>query len=321
MHSQNFQTISPPPQQLAPIQPENDFVETSDPFASGSLSAENYFSDPQLDCWSDEVLNSTTIERFRKSWYQKTTLWGGWIDSGGMQDIGTGYFGASITLAAGNEDNLLIGIPTYKVDYLNGPSTIDVPSRLHSIDFPLFFRKKWNSTWGTMIGIFPSVSSDFQTSATSGFRFGGFAAMTWEVLPEQLTLFGGVVYLDRNDVDLIPAAGLTWTPTSDIRFDLMFPKPKIAKRIGHHPFVSEDWIYLAATTGGGTYDVVRANLMRDELTLRDIRLSVGVERMRQGGAGMYAELIWVFGRKLEYLNPPTVLRFDDQIGIEAGFSF
>jgi hypothetical protein len=55
--------------------------------------------------------------------------------------------------------------------------------------------------------------------------------------------------------------------------------------------------------------------------LRDYRLSIGWERIRDGGGGIFAEAGYVFGRELEYENSPKVESFSDAAMIRAGFTF
>ncbi len=329
--AQNANPPSPPASRLPPLTENNFFEGTSDEFTTGPNTKPlgNYFapsdsqfsSKPQHQQWNEDILQSTTISRYKNSFYQKTTVFGGWIAKDGDSGLGVSYFRSSIALTVGSPENLLIVSPGFAVDFLEGPSGLDVPGNLYSLTLNLIWRRKLSNRWGTLVGVLPGAYSDFENSVDDGFRLGGFVAVSWDVFPEQLTLFGGVVYLDRNDFGLLPAAGLIWTPTSDLRVDLMFPRPKISKRIAHVPFVSEDWLYVASSLGGGSFEVVRASGMQDELTLRDFRLTLGLERIRDGGTGWYAEIGWIFARRLDYRSSMREINFGDSVGIEAGFSF
>ena len=54
-----------------------------------------------------------------------------------------------------------------------------------------------------MLAVSPAYSSDFQSS-DNALRIRGRAFATWQWVPEELTLLFGVVYLDRNDLPLLP---------------------------------------------------------------------------------------------------------------------
>jgi hypothetical protein len=73
--------------------------------------------------------------------------------------------------------------------------------------------------------------------------------------------------------------------------------------------------------GGRTWAVERLPGISDQLTLRDYRLSIGWERIRDGGSGVFAEVGYVFGRELEYENTSQVESFGDAAMIHAGITY
>ena len=72
------------------------------------------------------------------------------------------------------------------------------------VDF--MWRKQFNDRWGSMIAVRPAVASDFQTSQDA-IRITGRALATWQWVPERLSLLLGAVYLDRNDLAVLPGVG------------------------------------------------------------------------------------------------------------------
>ena len=172
------------------------------------------------------------VRRYRKGFFQRFRFSGSWIDRAGDDGLGISNLDTSLTVAVplGSFENLLLVTPGFEVDYLDGPTQVDVPPRLYDVGVDLMWRKQFNDRWGSMVAVRPAVASDFQTSQDA-LRITGRALATWQWVPERLSLLFGVVYLDRNDLPVLPGVGLIWTPSPDWRLDLIFPRPKLARRL------------------------------------------------------------------------------------------
>ena len=227
------------------------------------------------------------VRRYRQGFLQRFQFSGGWIDRAGKDGLGISSLDTSLTVAIplGSVENLLLITPAFGVDYLDGPANVDMPPRLYNTGLDVMWRKQFNDRWGTMLAVRPGVASDLQTSQDA-IRITGRALATWQWVPDRLSLLFGVVYLDRNDISMLPAAGLIWTPNPDWRMDLIFPRPKLARRLTFLPRQREDWAYLGGSIGGRTWAVERQSGLADQLTLRDYRLYLGWERIVDGGGGI-----------------------------------
>jgi hypothetical protein len=122
---------------------------------------------------------------------------------------------------------------------------------------------------------------------------------------------------------VLPAAGLIWTPSDDVRWELVMPVPRIARRIRtiKAPCATEDWIYLKGEFGGGVWSIVRNHGVQDRVTVRDYRVLLGIERTAVGGLGRYLEAGYVFGRALEFDSDTPDFRPDDTLIVRCGVSY
>jgi hypothetical protein len=262
------------------------------------------------------------IRRYKKGFFQRLAFAAEWIDPGRDSGLGATNLRAATTVAfpLGSLENLLLVTPSFEVDLIDAADAVDIPDRLYNAGIDFMWRKQFNDRWGTMLAVSPGYSSDFQ-STENAFRIPGRALATWQWQPERVTLLLGVVYLDRNDLPLLPGVGMIWTPTPDWRLDLLFPRPKLAYRYQFVPGSYEQWIYLRGQLGGRTWSVERADGRADELTLRDYRLTLGWERIVDGGGGLLAEIGLSFGRELEYEIMPWEQSFDDVAFLRCGVAF
>jgi hypothetical protein len=119
-------------------------------------------------------------------------------------------------------------------------------------------------------------------------------------IPERLQVLFGILYLNRQDVRLLPAGGVIWNPSEDRQYEMVFPRPKLAHRITCQP-TFEEWLYLAAEFGGNSFAIDRGGTP-DILTLKDYRIYIGVERKMDGGAGCRIEIGYVFSRRGEFAS-------------------
>ena len=206
------------------------------------------------------------------------------------------------------------GITTaFNMHLLSGPSVVPLPPRLY--DFSLGYQKRgriqdfMSYDLASSIGVF----SDFEDSARDGVRFPGHAVGMLHFKPELDVVFG-VDYLSRDDIKMLPVAGISWRPQTmpDLRFDLIFPRPRIDYSIDN-----QSKFYLAGRLGGGTWDIEFPNNDNDVMTYRDLQLLLGFERRKSDGNLSSLEIGYVFDRRLEFrtLTQPTefdnafVLRF------------
>ena len=111
----------------------------------------------------------------------------------------------------------------------------------------------------------------------------------------------GVEYLDRQKTKLLPAFGVFITPTPDFRFDLYFPRPRLAQKIRLNNG-GEMWMYLGSEYGGGSWAVERSDVqganLKDQVDVNDIRTFIGVEFTRATGRTSFFEFGYVSNRNI-----------------------
>ncbi|MEM6469144.1 MAG: hypothetical protein AAF802_06205 [Planctomycetota bacterium] len=221
-------------------------------------------------------------------------------------------------------DNLLAVSPSFRIDHLNGPNTsdLDVPETLYNVGVTFFNRRQWTSKLSTLILVTPSVRSDFTTSENA-YRTFGLGLLNWQ-WREDFAWTIGAVFLDRADFGVLPAIGATWTPKPWWRVELTMPRPRVARRLWKQGAEAECWSYVGFGIGGNTWSVTReiGNVESiDELSLRSIDLQFGVETIRAGNRGWFAEGGYAFARQLEYESDEFQQDLSDALFIRAGIQF
>ena len=262
----------------------------------------------------------------RSGMFQKLLVTGTWLAPGGGDNIGMSELElrSILALPIPSRDYPLIITPGFGVHYIDGPVSSDLPPRVYDAYTQLRWMRRLGSCWGIDLAVTPGVFSDFRQSADEGFRVTGYGAAQWTRSGTQKFVLG-VAYIDRQTSDFLPICGMIWTPSDDVQFDLVFPHPRIGRRIYlTGTFLDddvEDWIYMAAELGGGTWAVRRDAGFDDQVDYSDYRIFFGVERKQIGRLDSRLEIGYVFGRKLRYESSTPRLKPDGTVMIRGGLTY
>jgi hypothetical protein len=246
----------------------------------------------------------TRLSSHRNGFFQKLSLTATWLPNGNdPQDFGFTEIDAFASFALPFPISAwpLVITPGYNMHMLGGPQNTDLPARLYDTYFDFMWLPTFVNRYTLLLAVTPGYYSDFQVRDADAFRVTGKGLVIFDAIPDRLQLVGGVIYLGRDNLKLLPVGGAIWTPIDFLRFELIFPKPKLAAcfnaGLGY-----QDWLYTTAEYGGNTYSVERTTGAHDKVTLQDFRVLLGVERKLDGGTGYSLEAGYVFGRRVTYLS-------------------
>jgi hypothetical protein len=166
------------------------------------------------------------------------------------------------------------------------------------------------------------IYTDFVFVSSRSIRFPARGLGLYALNP-QTTLVAGVVYLDRLSVRLLPAGGVIWTPDADTRYEIYFPRPKLAHRITTVRN-SNLWWFVAGEYGGNTWTIHRTQMggFGDVVDYNDLRLSMGLEAIGFTQRRANIEVGYVFNRRLEYRSGFTPTTYPHgTVEVRAGLAF
>jgi hypothetical protein len=220
--------------------------------------------------------------------------------------------------------------PGFALNMFNGPDGLtpafpDLPGQTYDAFLDVGWNPQVNNWLSAELGVRPSVSTDFDHFASDSFRLMGRGIGVVRITPA-LAAKAGIVYIDRNDIKLLPVAGVVWDPSPDAHYEIVFPRPKLARRwiaLANHQL----WYYVAGEYGGGSWTVVRnpgPMEFVDSVDYNDIRVLLGLEWLPETQAGLrgFVEVGYVFERELFYVNrTPNVLELDDTFMFRGGIAF
>ncbi len=201
----------------------------------------------------------------------------------------------------------------------DGPGSADMPAQTYDAYLDVGWKPVFSPCFSMDVGARVGVYSDFDYVTTDSIRIMGRGLGIFTCNP-RWKLVGGAVYIDRIPIKLLPAGGAIWTPNADIKFDIIFPTPKLAMRcrtIG----TNELWFYARGDYGGGAWTITRADGMGDQVGYNDMRVLLGMDIESMYGWKGFVEAGYVFNRELVYVSDTPTYKPNDTVMVSAGFSF
>ncbi len=228
-----------------------------------------------------------------------------------------------------NHAPLLI-TPGFGLQLWDGPQTsstllADLPPNTYDVFIDTAWNPKFTPLFGAELGIRVGIYTNWDVLVWESWRLMGRAIGTLQMTPT-MQAKAGLVYLDRTQVKLLPALGMTWTPNADSRYDISFPSPRAAKRFGatgRHDW----WGYISGEYGGGAWTFRRSTSLYNMITgfdYNDIRIALGTEWVPKGPTGLAGnfEVGYVFYRQLFYVEgPPQIQDLPDTIMFRLGLAY
>jgi len=169
------------------------------------------------------------------------------------------------------------------------------------------------------LGVTPGLYADFKDAPSAGFLLRGRALGIVAFSPE-LQVVAGLLWVNRNQVKLLPAGGVLWQPSPDTKLDLVFPQPKIAQRLGGTAR-AQWWGYLAGEFGGGRWATTDSSGQTDWIDYTDTRALVGLECVFLDGLKGHIEAGYAFGRKVTFSSGAAEFEPDSALLLRAGLRY
>ncbi|QDU55565.1 hypothetical protein [Aeoliella mucimassa] len=271
-----------------------------------------------------------SLVKFQK-FLQRIGLEHTWIaGNGGDQDFELNRTEIAATFGIPVMHNIetpLLLTPGFAINMLEGPigdplgvpRGPDLPGQMYDAYVDLSWYPRPSEWFAAELGVRTGVWTDFDTMNSDSVRILGRGLGVISVTP-QMDILIGVVYLDRMSVKILPAGGVHWRPNQDWDLYLVFPNPKLRRRL-QSTGNTDWWWYVAGEYGGGSWTVDRVGLP-DRIDYNDIRFSLGLEWETPKMARGHMEVGYVFDREILFASgDPAKFTPNDSVMLRAGFDF
>jgi hypothetical protein len=271
---------------------------------------------------SPESVSEQPVPRFKKQALQRVSASGGWLGATQGGDLSQSFSEARVTLGIplGSLENILAVTPSARVDWINAAPELELPTELFDFGVEFFHLRPLNSRWKLLAMVRPSLRSDLVID-DAPIRVFGLGLLMWDAVPDRVSIALGAVYLGRPDIPVLPAVGLTWTPDPSRRLELQFPRSRLLRRFAKDGASSELWGHVSIGIGGNTWVIASRSGSPEEIALRDLRLTTGIEKVVAGGGGWFLETGLALDRRLENLTSNSNFSLSNGIFFSAGWAY
>lgn len=250
------------------------------------------------------------------------------IPGSGASELGINDLEIATTANIGNflgsQQPLRIS-PGFIFHWWNGPDTtlnpgFDLPAGAYSAYLQFDHLTNPANPAGLETNLAIGYYGDFQNTSSYALRVTGRALGWFRINPYTIGKLG-VEYFNRVDTKLLPAFGVYMSPNTDIKFDLFFPRSKLAHR-AYNFSNSEAWVYIGAEYGGGSWAIQRIGGMNDQADINDVRAFIGVDWLGPRLVSGFFEFGYVFSRQIVYRSTTAdPLDLKDSIMLRCGLAF
>lgn len=261
----------------------------------------------------------------REGFFQRARFTAGWIPQ--LDEDGLGWTDLRSEISVGlpfftRETPILI-TPSYELHFLDRPTGVDLPPRLHDlvIDFNHFRRVADN--WIANIAVAPGYyADDHSFDSSDALRINGRALAIYDPTPEWKGILG-FTYVHGGWAKVVPVAGVVYEPNDDVKYELVFPRPRVAWRLPNSPVPGRDewWFYLLGEFANAIWAIEQDDGTPDMFAYRDWRLMLGLEHKIIGGLSSRCELGYVFNREYKLASDGGEIELDDSLLVRVGLMY
>ncbi|MEZ6056302.1 MAG: hypothetical protein R3C01_06315 [Planctomycetaceae bacterium] len=213
--------------------------------------------------------------------------------------------------------------PQYNLRLFEGPGVVapppDIPGSAHRFGLGMKLATQSVNGWTFEGGFNPAIATDFSGGLSrDSWQFDGHLVGYWQASRQWMWALGAT-YWDRVDGIVLPYAGAVWTPNDYLEVRAIFPKPRISIFLGT-PNAIATWAYLQGEYHVESYQIGVLNSANQKVQFEDWRVSAGF----YGEAGWYtgfAEVGWVFDRKVKYSGASPGFTINDGLFVRTGLRF
>lgn len=243
---------------------------------------------------------------FRYGWTRKLDV--GFLPEESTNSAGGGSTGGFEVLEVNTEFRYTAPLPTqwvmsfapqFNLRTWDGPTTPDLPGEVYRFGADLQLTSPTVGPFTAEFAFNPSLNTDFdQSPGSDAWNWDGHGALLVRASPQVLAVLGAM-YWDRVDDQVLPYAGIVYTPNDYLEIRALFPRSDVSLFLGT-PWGIPQWLYVAGEYHVEAYEIGNlATSTSRKIQLQDWRVMAGI-RSDACGVQSFLEGGWVFDRSVKF---------------------
>lgn len=256
----------------------------------------------------------------RPGFFSARRLGASWLAPGGETGFGMTDVECSLSWPTlrNDMDTTLLFTPGFGFHAWLAPRYLDLPAQVFDVYLDIILQQPLSERWSASLGVTPGLYGDFRSFHGEVFQVTGWGLASFVVGPK-LSLLGGVAVVRQLESHVLPVGGVVWSPREDWRFELLFPRPRVAHRLVFSSSRSA-WGYVAGQFGGGSWSITLDDAASTLVTYSDLRVMLGCEWAGSDSLSGVVEAGYVFSRNLSAFGL-TQLVPEDSVLLHGGVTF
>lgn len=189
--------------------------------------------------------------------------------------------------------------PSVGVHETYGTAERRLEERLYDFQVEVAWMHQLDERWRMRTEVAAGLFSDFEIEEKlHALRLTGMSLFTFEASCD-IQLVMGAAFLNLENQEFFPVAGIVWQPNDRLQFEIVFPEWKLAGFVMEQR-EGELWSYIGGGFYGRTWRVERPGGAEDLATYSNWQVHLGWEKRHISGITYFVEIGYVFDRRLRY---------------------
>ncbi len=210
--------------------------------------------------------------------------------------------------------------PFFSYREWSGPDNPSLPPNVFRFSFPIAFDTRVEGNGGLGFSVTPQFASDMRANMNSDAWMFDIDLVSHRKITDEVHLVLGAFYWDRVEAIVLPHAGITWSPSNDVYFHLVYPHPEMGICL-HRGKDSQFWLTSGLEYHVEAYQINSGITGGNEMVqLADYRALWGF-KINGENVSLKMGIGYVFDRELLFRHSDQIYSLDSGLLLTGGLTY